>query len=175
MKKLHFGCGPHRIDGWENYDRDVDLTKPLPFDDNSVDYIFSEHVVEHLTPQEAWRYFEECFRILTHGGVVRTTVPDVYITWNKMTSDYLSMVKQRGWGDGSPKSGIQHLVFNHGHQSLWSIPVLEAVHEAIGFEVHLAEPYKSVFLPLANLEQHGIDLGKENNLIESISIDALKP
>jgi len=42
MRKLHFGCGGREIGGWESYDIDVDLTKPLAFADQSVDYILSD-------------------------------------------------------------------------------------------------------------------------------------
>jgi SAM-dependent methyltransferase len=174
VKKLHLGCGSHKIEGWENHDMDVDLRAWLPFENDSVDFIFSEHVVEHLRPFEAWHYFEECFRILKRGGVVRTTVPDITQVWTKKDPEYAAFVAQRGWGDGSQKSSIQHLVFNHGHQSLWTPSLLATVQAAIGFLVVYARPYHSDFEPLSNLEQHGIDLGKENNLIESISTDALK-
>ena len=175
MKKLHLGCGSHKIEGWENHDMDVDLRAWLPFENDSVDFIFSEHVVEHLRPFEAWHYFEECFRILKRGGLVRTTVPDITQVWDNGNPEYAAFVAQRGWGDGSKKSSVQHLVFNHGHQSLWTIPLLMTVQKAIGFNVLQARPYYSYFNELSNLEQHGTDLGKDNNIIESISTDGMKP
>ena len=175
MKKLHLGCGGHHLEGWENHDVDVDIRNWLPYEDNSVDFIFSEHVVEHIRPFEAWNYFEECFRILKPCGVVRTTVPDISQVWEKKTPEYIAFVQQKGWGDGSRKSAIRHLVFNHGHQSLWTMLLLKAVLGAVGFAVFEEKPYHSLWPDLTDLEQHGIDLGKENNLIESISVDAMKP
>ncbi|MGB3204746.1 MAG: methyltransferase domain-containing protein [Crinalium sp.] len=48
----------------------------LPFDDNSLSYIFSEHFFEHLFFDEALSLLQECQRILKPGGVIRTCVPD---------------------------------------------------------------------------------------------------
>jgi len=40
MRKLNLGCGGNILDGWENHDMDLDITKPLPYDGNSIDFIF---------------------------------------------------------------------------------------------------------------------------------------
>jgi predicted SAM-dependent methyltransferase len=48
----------------------------LPFDDNSINFIFSEHFFEHLFFDEALSLFRECHRILKPYGVIRTCVPD---------------------------------------------------------------------------------------------------
>ena len=74
--KLHLGCGKVFLDGWENHDSDVDICKPLPFVNDSVDFIFTEHVIEHITPSDGWRFFVECKRVLRVGGVIRTAFPD---------------------------------------------------------------------------------------------------
>ena len=38
MRKIHLGCGERKYIGWENYDREIDMRNPLPFEDNSIDY-----------------------------------------------------------------------------------------------------------------------------------------
>jgi predicted SAM-dependent methyltransferase len=48
----------------------------LPFEDNSINFIFSEHFFEHLFFDEALSLFKECYRILKPNGVIRTCVPD---------------------------------------------------------------------------------------------------
>jgi len=48
----------------------------LPFDDNSINFIFSEHFFEHLFLDEALSLLLECHRILIPSGVIRTCVPD---------------------------------------------------------------------------------------------------
>ena len=75
--KVNLGCGKNKLEGWENYDSEVDLGKKLPFDDDSIEYIFAEHVVEHLSTHEAYDFFDECFRTLKPSGVVRIVVPSI--------------------------------------------------------------------------------------------------
>jgi SAM-dependent methyltransferase len=81
-KKLHLGCGNKHLDGWINVDslewtkadQIVDLTKfPWPWEDNSIDEIYSHHVFEHLP--DTLSVMMECHRILKKGGTVETIVP----------------------------------------------------------------------------------------------------
>lgn len=48
----------------------------LPFQDESFDYIFSEHFLHHLFFDEALALLRECHRVLASDGVLRTVVPD---------------------------------------------------------------------------------------------------
>jgi len=174
MKRYHFGCGPFKIDGWENYNREIDLRKPLPFPDAEAEFVFTEHVIEHLTPQEGWRFFEQCHRILAINGVVRTVFPDITKVWNLATPNYIDTLKRRGWGDGSPASSIHHLVFRHGHKSLWTPPLMITVLEAIGFEARQVPLNWSRHKGLIGLERHGEAIGKEANDLESVAVEGLK-
>ena len=59
-------------------DADVihDLTKfPYPFKDESVDAIYASHFVEHLDGTERMKFFNECYRILKPGGIMRLLHP----------------------------------------------------------------------------------------------------
>ncbi|NBW21092.1 MAG: methyltransferase domain-containing protein [Caulobacteraceae bacterium] len=80
MMKLNLGCGGNILQGWENHDSDLDISKPLPHEDNSIDFIFAEHVCEHLTTPDVVRFFMEAYRILKDGGTIRIAVPSVVIT-----------------------------------------------------------------------------------------------
>jgi predicted SAM-dependent methyltransferase len=48
----------------------------LEFEDESFDFIFSEHFFHHLFLDEAVALFRECHRMLRPSGVIRTIVPD---------------------------------------------------------------------------------------------------
>ncbi|MGL4880978.1 MAG: class I SAM-dependent methyltransferase, partial [Waterburya sp.] len=48
----------------------------LEFEDNTFDFIFSEHFFEHLFLNEAVKLLKECRRILKPHGVIRIVVPD---------------------------------------------------------------------------------------------------
>ena len=55
----------------EGYDIQIiraDMTKPLPFDDESFDIIF--HPVSNCYVKEVKPIWKECFRILKHGGIL---------------------------------------------------------------------------------------------------------
>jgi len=62
-----------------------DLTKPLPFEENSIGAIYGSHVLEHLYRTEAQALLEDCLRVLKPGGVIRMVVPDLH----SMTVQYL--------------------------------------------------------------------------------------
>ncbi len=49
----------------------------LPFEDNSVDYVYSSHLLEHLHRDDALQLLGEVHRILKPGGWVRICVPDL--------------------------------------------------------------------------------------------------
>ena len=54
-----------------------DIRKRLPFEDNSMDEIYSSHVLEHIYGDESEDLLKECFRVLSPGGVIRIMVPDL--------------------------------------------------------------------------------------------------
>jgi ubiquinone/menaquinone biosynthesis C-methylase UbiE len=82
-RMLHLGAGATRLAGWTNIDihpADVswNLARALPFEDGSVDFIYSAHTFEHLVyPDEAHRHLRELCRVLAPDGVVRLVVPDL--------------------------------------------------------------------------------------------------
>jgi SAM-dependent methyltransferase len=76
-----------------------DLTKPLPFKENSVAVIYGAHVLEHLYLADAQRLLGECKRVLRPGGVIRLVVPDL----RSMVASYL---KNKNGGSPSPAERI---------------------------------------------------------------------
>jgi SAM-dependent methyltransferase len=168
---LHFGCGGFKLPGWQNFDRELDITQPLPFADNSVDFIFSEHVIEHVTIQQAWTYFEECRRVLKPGGIVRTNFPNIVQTWRTQTPDYKNFVTSSGWGEPC----IRHLVFNHGHQALWTPDLMITVLWAVGYANAISTfPLYSDHLELVGIEQHWRSIGEACNLVETAVVEGTK-
>lgn len=85
MKKLNFGCGDRIANGWVNIDfhsadkrvKRVNLLKGFPYPDNSFDVVYSSHVLEHFTLDQALFVLKEAWRVLNPGGIVRIVVPDL--------------------------------------------------------------------------------------------------
>ncbi|MFE2345330.1 class I SAM-dependent methyltransferase [Kitasatospora cineracea] len=74
--------GPvYRIDGSSLYTR-LDIARPLPFADHSVDWVYAEHLIEHVPLGTAVTWLAEVRRVLRPGGLLRITTPDLaaYVT-----------------------------------------------------------------------------------------------
>jgi len=82
MIKLHLGCGKREWPGWINIDggdfphlHSHDITK-LPYEDNSIDLIYSSHVIEYFDREEVVPLLTEWKRSLKPEGTLRLAVPD---------------------------------------------------------------------------------------------------
>lgn len=81
---LNLGSGDELKSGWINVDvfnsvaeLALDLRRSLPFPNESVDAIYSSHVLEHFSfPHPLSSILRECFRVLKVGGIFRAAVPD---------------------------------------------------------------------------------------------------
>ena len=84
--KLHLGCGSERLPGWihvDLYAHGDNVVARLPeglkrFPSHSTKFIYASHILEHIGyPEEASTFAQECYRILTPGGVLRVVVPGI--------------------------------------------------------------------------------------------------
>ena len=84
-RKLHIGCGPRVLEGWLNTDlsprtKDVmtlDATEPFPLPSAAFDFVFSEHMLEHVPYAQGKRMLRECFRVMKPGATIRISTPDL--------------------------------------------------------------------------------------------------
>ena len=85
VRKLQLGCGFNLPDGWLNSDffpKDsnvihVDATGVFPFADRTFDYVFSEHMIEHIPYPMGHSMLKQSWRVLKDGGKVRISTPDL--------------------------------------------------------------------------------------------------
>lgn len=91
---LNVGCGTDYKKGWINIDNNSDnnikkldlnwdMRHSLPFPENSVDFIFNEHFIEHLTVEEGQIAIKDLMRVLKPKGVMRIATPDLEVTIDK--------------------------------------------------------------------------------------------
>ena len=64
------------IDG-SDIDHDFRSGKPLPFENNTIQLVFTSHMIEHLDERVCSNVFKEIFRLLKVGGVFRVEAPDL--------------------------------------------------------------------------------------------------
>ena len=55
----------------------LDATTTWPLEDGSVEYLFSDNVIEHITLEQGRAMFAEAARCLQPGGVIRLVTPDI--------------------------------------------------------------------------------------------------
>lgn len=84
-KALYRMAGSSEYYSWEEFNgivqknnlRFYDLRKGVPLKDNSADFIYASHFLEHLGKKDGNNFLKECFRALKEGGLMRIAVPDL--------------------------------------------------------------------------------------------------
>jgi predicted SAM-dependent methyltransferase len=188
MVKVQYGANDNLLDGWINFrsERDGDITKPLALFDNSVDFVFTEHVQEHITHEEAYRFLKEVYRILKPGGVYRVIVPDVKKIQENANDHYLSLITEsapKWWpaagmqwhgGQATVEDAVQTIVSCHGHKALYTADLLLSMCEAVGFRAREVDYGKSIYPELDGIDSHWKYIGLERVILESACVEAVK-
>lgn len=180
MIKVNLGCGTNRLEGWENRDAEVDITGKLPWESDSVDCVFAEHVVEHVTYNEALVFFGECHRILRTGGVCRIAVPSVERIWREAGPEYMTFTRKWVKPDdeteqGQRRAAMTNILYRHGHRAPWTQGLLLASLFYAGFdEVVSRSTGQSDHEALRNVEGHGKVIGEYFNWIETTVAEGTK-
>jgi len=81
MTKLNLGCGYDYRPGWVNIDispvfhPDIvyDLSQKIPQEDNTADYVYLHHILEHIA--DTIHMMNEIWRVCKHGAKVEIEVP----------------------------------------------------------------------------------------------------
>lgn len=112
------GAGPITFDGWFQTDKELlDVTSPedwsILFKPESIDYLLSEHMLEHLSEDEGRIAATECYRYLKPGGLFRVAVPDGF----RRDAAYVK--------EAAPP--------NDGHKVFYNVNTLTALLEGVGF------------------------------------------
>ena len=83
-KRLNLGCGNKKIEGYVNCDiykteivDEVFDMKQIPYLDNTISCVRSEHSLEHQSLEDAKKTIKEIFRVLQPGGSLELYIPDL--------------------------------------------------------------------------------------------------
>jgi SAM-dependent methyltransferase len=133
-----------RMHQWPPHVRYVNLLKPLPFANYSVDAVYASHVWEHLYRQDAEKVTREVLRVLKPGGVLRLAVPNLEHYCRVYLSDAGSAEAAGHLNEklllrlSARPAGIKGLYAAfadfHSHKFMYDAPSLCALLKGAGFE-----------------------------------------
>lgn len=126
MKRLHLGSGSRIIPGYDNLDADpipgaIKWWAPkLPYPDCSIEFIYTEHFIEHLDKATQRELFKECDRVLIRGGTMRISTPNLSTIMNDFREHKFNWkYKEVGWVPETCSDFLNEAMRSWGHQFLW--------------------------------------------------------
>lgn len=103
------------------------LMKNVPFDDESVDFVYTSHFLEHLPKPHGHNFLAEIHRILRSGAKVRIAVPDLEYA----VSLYAKGEKEKMLDDFFFVD--EHLGYFARHKYMYDFELLKEYLSALGF------------------------------------------
>ena len=113
-KLVNLGCGTIYINKshWINLDFNsesksvikANLIKKIPLKNNSVDFVYSSHFIEHLENEDLNDLLNEIFRVLKPGGIFRVSTPN----FEYLVKEYICLKKEKEMND-EIKNKIKYL------------------------------------------------------------------
>jgi len=147
--KIQLGCGGNRLEGFQNFDSELDFTKlPLPFSNSTVDFLFGEHTFEHITPQQFLLLLEDIRRVLRPGGIVRICMPVLDRLHGPQAKD---------------------IIMNHGHQAAYTTDLIKKFLQVAGFN-----PMNIRTTGRSPIDGHFKVIGQQKDDLETARIEAIK-
>lgn len=176
--KLHLGCGKRYIDGFIHIDAvdyphidhvtTIDHLSFIP--DDSVELIYTCHVLEHFKRKEVERVLREWYRTIKPGGTLRLSVPD----FSKLCEVYkkegnLEIIIGALFGRQDYLYNIHYNVFDYSSLSkLLGLCGFEAikVYDWKKTEHSHVDDYSQAYIP---------HMDKENGILISLNVECKKP
>ena len=141
--RLDVGASGYHLDGWVSLDIEpdetgirMDASKPWPLPDGCAHAVRSEHMIEHMTFDEAAFCVREMARVLEPGGVCRICTPDLEgISRAYLERDPRVLDVHREHGYSAPT--WSHLPNNYlrmwGHRYVFDLDALTCLLTEAGF------------------------------------------
>lgn len=152
--RLEVGSAENAVPGWFSTDlrahesntapvHAMDATQPFPICESSFDYIYCEHMIEHVPFTAAANMLQEFYRVLKPGGVARIITPSLGMILRIMTTDRNVLEEQyMQWSIQTfvpeapiplPSFFFNNFVRNWGHTFVYDRQTLKLSLERAGF------------------------------------------
>ncbi len=190
-RKLHIGASNKPLPGWLNTDIELhgpatlylDCTDRFPIGNDTLDFAFCEHFIEHLDREAGLACMREVLRCLKPGGVFRVATPDLAriagLLQPNPTADQVRYVEQFrslfGLDSLTPCRVLNLVMYSWGHRFLYTHEELVDALSAAGFSrVESTEVGQSRHVDLRGVERHQEFCGDEMNRFETMVVEAIK-
>lgn len=194
VRKLQIGCGKNTLPGWLNADFNpvtpeviyLNAVAPFPFPDASFDFVFSEHMIEHIPFAAGQKMLRECQRILKPGGKIRLSTPNLKniasLALDPRTpqkEEYARVATEKYIPENKkllPGFVVNNFYWDFGHYFVYDPDTMAFALESAGFgQVEPVRSGVSSTPDLAGLEAHERIVGKSLDEFETMIFEATKP
>ena len=192
VRKLQIGAGTANNPGWLNTDIEpsenqayLDATERFPVPDGSFQYVFAEHVIEHVSYDDAIGMLKETHRILAPGGKVRMVTPNLLklvaiLTEPSNPAVQAYVPKKLDFHFWPQTPDIACFIVNSemhswGHQFIYTPAMLRASFEKAGFaDIRQYAPGESDDPAMLGLEIRTQGDYKDMNAYEAMVFEAVR-
>ena len=136
------------------------LTK-FPWEDNSIDVIYSSHTLEHFSKTDGQNFLSECHRVLKKEGIIRIVVPDLdyfvreYINGEVSAEDFLTSLSVLYITHENPIKNVIGLMIQFPHKCMYNSSSLLKIIQTGGFDASTKMPFDSAIDDICQIEMKG--------------------
>lgn len=193
VRKLQIGAGPSNLSGWLNTDIEptdgqayLDATGVFPLPDGSMDYVFAEQLIEHLTYEQGLVMLKECLRVLKSGGRIRIATPNlnsfIDLFGPSRPAQMEAYVPRELQFHAWPRTAdnecyiLNQQMRQWGHQFVYSPKMLQAHFQAAGFhDITTQRPGESVDPNLTGIDLRAYGEVRFLNEYDVMVFEAARP
>lgn len=191
---LQIGSGHNDLEGWLNTEYNpfhpgqvfLDATEQYPMPDDSFDYVYSEHMIEHIPWRAGQAMLRQCFRVLKPGGTIRISTPNLANICSLSTTqpdarqrNYIKQASDKHCPDNEGYLGgfvINNFYWDFGHYFIYDPTTMRYALERCGYtNIRTMKSGHSEVDALRNIENHGRVVGADLDEFETFITEADKP
>jgi predicted SAM-dependent methyltransferase len=154
-----------------------DMTRAIPMPDDSVQYVYSSHFIEHLSLDQGIAFLQECHRVMCSGAHIRITCPDLEIWICRYMENEMAFFERfygifQSYPNLHTKGQIlMGQVQGWGHKWLYDFESLRDLMTRAGFvSVNKCHLHESALPDIGQLEPDD-----EGRVMETLFVEARKP
>jgi predicted SAM-dependent methyltransferase len=126
------------------YFMEMDISARLPVADDTVDWVYAEHLIEHVTMKVGIAWLTEVRRVMRPGGLLRVTTPDLriyaqsYVNGDGFFGKHRRRVNRAlsGVAPAMPARGafmFNQIFYVYGHRWIYDLEELQYALTSAGF------------------------------------------